>query len=61
MAIDMSWVDGAQDALTKMQRAHKRGTGCHLTAEQIQSLSLTIIGQMWSEDDPRKDNEEPAA
>ena len=45
--------DGAQDALNKMARACKRGTGCHLTREEIQSLNLTTIGELWAQDDPR--------
>lgn len=43
------WVGPANKALDKMRRAHKQGTGCYLTREMIQSLHLTIIGQMWSE------------
>ncbi|WP_010137619.1 hypothetical protein [Oceanicola sp. S124] len=42
------------DALNRMKRAHERGTGCHLTAEMINSLYVTVIGSMWVEDDPRK-------
>lgn len=47
-------MDGAQDALNKMRRAHQRGTGCRLTAAEIESLSLSIIGQMWDDIDPRE-------
>ncbi|UTC28111.1 hypothetical protein GURKE_00800 [Brevundimonas phage vB_BpoS-Gurke] len=47
--------DGAHDALNRMRRAHERGTGCHLTADMIRSLSVTLIGQMWSDDDPRQE------
>lgn len=43
----------AQNALNRLRRAHRRGTGCHLTAEMISSLALTLIGQIWDEDDPR--------
>lgn len=50
--------DGAQDALTKMARAHKRGTGCHITADEIRSLSITRIGEMWAQPDPRKENKD---
>jgi hypothetical protein len=42
----------AQDALDRMKRASESGTGCHLTAEMIQALSVTIIGQMMHEDRP---------
>lgn len=49
-----SALDGAQDALSRMARACKRGTGCHLTAGQIKSLSLTTIESLWEQDDPRK-------
>lgn len=45
--------NGAQDALDRMARAHARGTGCHLTAEMIQSLGVSMIGQMWAEDRPK--------
>lgn len=46
-------LDAAQDALNKMRRAHLRGTGCHLSAEEIASLALSTIGELWSQDDPR--------
>ena len=36
-----SFLDDAQDALNRMRRASHRGTGCHLTKEMIDSLSLT--------------------
>ncbi len=53
----MSALDPAQDALNRMKRAQQLGTGCHLTAEMIQSLYLTVIGEIWAADDPRKDTE----
>lgn len=46
---------GAHDALDRMKRADERGTGCRLTAEMIQSLSVTMIGQMWLEERPAED------
>lgn len=49
--------DTMQDVLNKMKRAHDRGTGCRLTAEDIHALSVTMIGQWWSQDDPRKEAE----
>jgi hypothetical protein len=52
---DKAYQNGAQEALNRMARADQRGTGCHLTADMIQSLSLTTIGAIWSEEDPRKD------
>ena len=39
----------AQKALDRMRRASERGTGCHLTADMVQELGLSSIGQMWSE------------
>ncbi len=36
-----------EEALKRMKRAHERGTGCHLTKEMIQTLSVTLIGQWW--------------
>lgn len=50
---DSPELDGAQDALNRMARASKRGTGCRISADEIRSLSLTSIGQMWHQDDPR--------
>lgn len=47
------WDGPAQNALNKMARAEKRGTGCHLTAEEIRSLAITFIGEVWMEPDPR--------
>jgi hypothetical protein len=44
----------AHDALNRIQRAHERGTGCYLTAEMVEALSLTYLGEIWSEPDPRK-------
>lgn len=46
-------LDGAQDAINRMGRAHQRGTGCHLTAEMVRSLSLTIVAEWWNDHDPR--------
>lgn len=43
----------AHDALNRMKRAHDRGTGCHLTAEMVEALYLTFLGEVWSADDPR--------
>lgn len=39
----------AKGALSKMRRAHERGTGCRLSADEILWLSTTIVGQLWSE------------
>jgi len=47
-----------QDALNRMKRAHERNTGCHLTAEMINALACTVIGQAWDEPDPRDDKQE---
>jgi len=47
-------MDKAHDALNRMKRAFDRGTGCYLTAEMLASLNLTIVGDVWSQDDPRK-------
>ena len=44
--------EAARDALTRMHRANRRGTGCHLTADMLQSLALTVIGEMWSDERP---------
>ena len=43
----------AHDALNRMKRANQRGTGCHLTAEMIEALSITFMGELWFSEDPR--------
>jgi hypothetical protein len=43
----------AQDALNKLYRATKCGTGCHLSADEVFALSLTRFGELWSDADPR--------
>ena len=48
------WDEAAQDALDRMRRAHRRGSGCYLTAEMIQSLALTSIGEVWSDERPAR-------
>jgi len=45
--------DQVQDILNKMARAHKRGTGCRLTAHEMHILSVTMIGQWWGQPDER--------
>lgn len=52
---DHSELRDAHAALDRMARAHKRGTGCHLTADMIHALGVTMIGQMWGEENPLKD------
>jgi hypothetical protein len=52
--IDHDAFGGAHDALNRMKRASERGTGCHLTADMIAALSVTILDQMWGEEDPRR-------
>jgi hypothetical protein len=42
------------DALRRMRRAHERGTGCRLTAEMLNAVSVTLIGQWWGELKPGK-------
>jgi hypothetical protein len=46
-----------QDLLNRMARAHKRGTGLHISADELHALSVTMIGQWWSQDDPRATKE----
>jgi hypothetical protein len=54
--VDEQWDEPAQDALDRMRRAHQRGSGCYLTAEMIQSLALTFIGELWSDERPKPPN-----
>lgn len=57
MTHDISFLDDAQDALNRMARAYQRGTGCRLTADMIHALSLTVVGEIWSGTDPRKETD----
>lgn len=50
---DADTIPHAHDALNKMRRACNRGTGCKLTADEVFELSLTAIGELWNQDDPR--------
>lgn len=49
----MTGVEAAHRALNRMRRANDRGTGCHLTAEMVWGLGVTIIGELWDQADPR--------
>lgn len=46
-------LDGAQDVLNRMKRNYDKGIGIHISADELASLAITIIGQMWNEEDPR--------
>ena len=46
--------DDVQDALNRLKRAADRGTGCTLTADMVSALGMTILGQVWEEEDTRK-------
>jgi hypothetical protein len=45
--------DSVNDALNRMKRAQRRGTGCHLTVEMVRALGCTLLAEVWGEDDPR--------
>lgn len=51
-------MDEIQDVLNKLYRAHKRGTGCRLTAREMDVLAVTQIGAWWGQPDPRGDGAE---
>ena len=53
MSIHDDAISAAHDALDRMRLAAERGTGCRLTATMIQALSVTSIGQLWNDADPR--------
>ncbi len=44
----------ANDALDRLNRAMKRGTGCYLTPAMVEALRVTAIGEMASQ--PRQDD-----
>jgi len=47
-------LDIVQDILNRMKRNHDKGIGIHISAEELDALSVTLIGSMWEEEDPRK-------
>lgn len=46
-------LDGAQNVLNRMKRNYDKGIGIRISADELASLALTSIGEMWEEDDPR--------
>lgn len=50
---EQSGIDDAQDALNRLSRAMRRGTGCHLTADMVSGLSITLVGEICAQADPR--------
>ena len=44
--VGKQWDEAAHHALYMMRGAHQRGSGCYLTAEMIQSLALTHLGEL---------------
>lgn len=56
---DPTELDAVHDALNRMRRAHRRGTGCHLTAEMLHAMSVSFIGEIWEEPDPRALKDQP--
>lgn len=46
--------DSAQDALNRLRKAEQAGKGCRLSADEVFALSLTAIGEIWAQPDPRK-------
>lgn len=49
----LNCMSGVHDALNRLKRAHDRKTGCHLTADMVQSLGLSFLAETWGEPDPR--------
>lgn len=47
--------DIIQDALNRLYRAARKGTGCRLSAEEIHYLNTTTFGDAWNQPDPRKE------
>ncbi len=45
---DEDFQSAVDDALDRMKRAHGRRTGCRLTADMIEALSVTAFGQLWN-------------
>lgn len=48
----------AHDVLNRMKKAHDKGRGIRISAEELHWLSVTSIGSMWEDEDPRKENNE---
>jgi len=43
-----------QNVLNRMKKAYEKGYGIRISAEELKELSLTFIGEIWNEPDPRK-------
>ena len=41
-------------ALARLMRAHTRGTGCHMTAEMVDSIGTTVVAEWWTAADEQK-------
>lgn len=49
MATEATPLEDAEDALDRLHRAIKRGTGCYLTSRMVAGLSVTFIGETASQ------------
>lgn len=49
--------DGAHNALNRMADAYTKGRGCRISYEELRSLNLTFLGEIWGRsEDPRKES-----
>jgi hypothetical protein len=48
-----NYEDVVHDALNRMKAACDKGTGVRLSALELKCLSLTLIGELWNQPDPR--------
>lgn len=48
----------AHDVLSRMRSNHEAGGGINLTAAELEALSLTKVGDLWMQDDPRSQDQE---
>ena len=56
MNTDLESLNLSQDVFTRMRLAYENGRGIRISAAELQNLSLTILGEIWCQPDPRDED-----
>lgn len=48
-----NYSDPTHNVLNRMREAFASGHGVRISADELRALSVTFIGQIWEESDPR--------
>lgn len=49
------WNRDCQNVLNRMKKSYDAGRGVRISADELQSLSVTMIGQMWEDPEDQGD------